>query len=652
MSESRFRFRRADRAPSGISLVREDNEQREQLARSVRRMRVSRSLLGLAWTAGPVTAIGLYGGYYIGFGQGPSRELLTYFISFTILSGLIALAAKIFWDSTWGYASEKAKLDVDEVIDKMGDLMLSVRNLSLESLDGDVRRRESAVHLLQRVDLAPGGVQFACSELTGDEEAGRLLAEIDNFRRAGLASRIEDYHAEHSHYFDQLIAELHKVSPQAAQMLQLRYQGDIAHLRHGIPRSEHFVERVLAAIEQDNLLLITMSDVESMLSLAFELINGREIPMLIFHYKGTWRLAAELDRMERKRSRYRIAQAASSNRVRALASWLVEIGAMDYEQVPDGTSVAVLVERVNNALDTLVQELDSLRIRYREEGDEELRGPLRELAETIATALRLYNLTHETYQRIGRAHVEFLSASESWNRMVSESRRGRRPLRFGADGHGVRILEKVVHLEEEERKEVCRHLARYMREQGLEAHESKGNFVHRKQEERPLTFDSARQLAVEVALALEPHVHLSYPEIQRGIGATHASYLGDLEPGMSAQEKRLMAEAAVRDVEEDMSRAAEQLALALVRHYRVTLTETACRFLYDTYGARESVLDILRQHQSHEEPPSMSLLSTRPVVVPRPRLRWYRSLVHARRLVGDDRFTPAWLERLQTPPDQ
>ena len=88
-------IRQRSQKKNGISLDREDSERLDQFARSVRRVRMSRSLLGLAWTAGPVTAIGLYGGYYIGFGQAPSSQQLVYFVSFTVLSGLIALAAKI-----------------------------------------------------------------------------------------------------------------------------------------------------------------------------------------------------------------------------------------------------------------------------------------------------------------------------------------------------------------------------------------------------------------------------------------------------------------------------------------------------------------------------------------------------------------------------
>jgi hypothetical protein len=636
-------LRRKQHDKPGISLNREDNERLDQFTRSVRRVRISKSLLGLAWTAGPVTAIGLYGGYYIGFGQAPSNQLLIYFISFTVLSGLIALVAKIVYDSTWGYATERAQRYVTEVTDKLGDLILSVRNLMVESTDGDARRREAALQLLQRVDLSPGAVANACEELTGDAELGPLLSSIDNFRRAGLYARIRDIHDEHGARIEQAINDLYQLTPQAADVLRQRYMGDIARLRHGTPRAEHFIARVLAAIEQDNLLLITMQDVESMLVLAFELINGREIPMLIFGYKGRWRLAARLDRMERKRSRYRIAQAAGSNRIRSLASWLVEVGLLAAEDVPEGVASTLLVERVTETLDRMAADLQAQAEAVRA-GDRSALAELRRNAGLMTGALRLYRHAHDSFRRTGELHAEFLLAAEDWSALMDNVRQDTEELKIGPRGHGVHIQEKVVRLDDEERKEVCQHLGRYMRREHLEAHETKNLFERRSEKDNPLTFDSARQLAIEVALALEPHIHLSYPEIQRGIGATRASYLGDLEPGMSAHEKKVLGEAAAQDVEEDMSEAAEHLAVALVRHYRVSLNDEACDFLRDTYGARQSVLDILSQHQQGDSA-SQSLLTVRPAMVPPAQLRWYRSLVLARRLVGNDTLPGSWLAR-------
>jgi hypothetical protein len=627
----RWRHGSADR--KGISLNREDTERLDQFTRSVRRVRISRSLLGLAWTAGPVTAIGLYGGYFIGYGQPPSSQQLVYFISFTVLSGLIALAAKVVYDSTWGYHNERSQKAVIEVIDKLGDLILSVRDLMINSLDGDARQREAALQLLQRVDLPPSGIATAVRQLTADDVFASLLADIDNFRRAGLSSRIRDMQQGSDELIERHSNNLRELSPAAVDMLRMRYHGDIATLRHGMPRSEHFIARVLAAIEQDNLLLITMQDVESMLVLAFELINGREIPMLIFDYRGRWRLAAALDRMERKRSRYRIAQAAGSSRIRSLASWLVEVNMMSYDEVPEGISSVLLIERVGLALDRLSDDLQALASAV-DAGAGERYEELRYTAVLMTDALRLYRHAHESFLRVGELHADFLQAADAWNSLMGQTQLATEELQIGPRGKGVHILEKVVRLEDEERKEVCEHLARYLRSQHLESHESKGLFERRSERDYPLTFESARQLAVEVALALEPHIHLSYPEIQRGIGATYASYLGDLEPGMSAQEKRVIGESVAQDVEEDMGEAAEHLAAALVRHYRVSLSDDASRFLRDAYGARQSVLDILSQHQSGEGV-AQSSLSVRPAAVPPAQRRWYRSLVLARRLVEE-----------------
>jgi hypothetical protein len=101
---------------------------------------------------------------------------------------------------------------------------------------------------------------------------------------------------------------------------------------------------------------------------------------------------------------------------------------------------------------------------------------------------------------------------------------------------------------------------------------------------------------------------------------------------MNAQEKRDLGEAVAQDVEQDMSQAAERLALALVRHYRVELTDEAREFLAQTYGARPEVLAMLAHNQADESSP-YCLLSVRPTVVPAPRMEWYRKLVKARRLL-------------------
>lgn len=622
---------------AGVWLNRHGRGRRHQLLHALRRTRASRQMLALLWTAGPVTVLGLYGGYYIGFGRPPATELLIYFISFTVLSGLIGIAAKIIYSSNRAPIEEQAAQDELEAIDKLGELVLAVRDLMVDSFEGDVRRREAAMQLLQRVELSPEGVAFACEELTGDAELGRALAKIDMLSRAGLHARVRDIQADSREHFERAIAQLQDVAPLAATRLHERFMAQAPKLLDGVPRSDFFVERVLAAVEADDPLLMTLADVEEMLVLVFELINGRELPILTFHYVGRWRLAEALDQLENRRSQFRVAQAAGSNRVRALASWLVEVEILSYAEVPDGLPAQPLIERVVDALNRLTQRVDAAHAAH---AAATAHPPFQAAAERVelehasgllTTALRLYKTAYQSFLQVGKAHADMLKASAGWNQLVERSAGPSPELRVGPGRRGLRIIEGVLALEPDQRTAVCQHLLAYLHGEHIEQRQ-RGHFARRATDMRPLTLDSARRLAVEIALALEPHILLSRPEIQRGVTATLASYLGDLEPGMSALAKRNLGEAMARDVQQDMSRAAEQLALALVKHYRVELTESASRFLQDNYGARPEILGILTQHLPSELP-ARSFLSARPAVLPAASLEWYRCLVRARRVL-------------------
>ena len=88
----------------------------------------------------------------------------------------------------------------------------------------------------------------------------------------------------------------------------------------------------------------------------------------------------------------------------------------------------------------------------------------------------------------------------------------------------------------------------------------------------------------------------------------------------------------VREIETALSRTAESLALALVRHYRVALEPEAMAFLQRQYGAREATLQMLTNvNLDRAETANVSYLSMAPPAVGTPHRQWYRALVRARR---------------------
>lgn len=614
-----------------VSLAREGNEQIQRLSEAVEKEPWSINFLQLIWTAGPVTVIGLYGGYYVGYGKAPPAQTLIYFISFTVLSGVLGLLAKVIYNMTRGQEREDAEENFRETIDKLADLILGVRDLIVDSQDGEARQREAALQLLRKVNLSAEGVAFACQELTGDAELARLLSRIDTYRRAGLYSRVKDLETSYRERIETALLYLQESSPEAASVLRERFQGKAPHLERGVPRDEHFIERTLAAIEEDNDLIMTLQDVEEMLILAFEMLCGREIPMLTFHYSGRWRLAKALDTLEDRRSRYRIAQARGSNRIRALASYLVDQDIASTEMLPSGLAAETLCERLDEVLTELAAQVHHLASQVRKGWLQEL-PELRRLSDILGASAKLYKSARTAYQQVGKAHAALLEASEEWNRLSQDLAIDSSRLHLGPGRRGLRIIERVTRLDSEQRLEISAQLAHYMRGEQVERR-GRRLFTRRNGSVRALTTESAKRLAIEIAVAMEPYIHLSRPMVQRGFESTNATYLGGLEPDMSASEKVALGMSMAKEVEQDLGPPAEHLAVVLVRHYQVALSEGAQEFLHSTYGARRKVLEVIGNY-SPGEARAVSFLSLRPPLVPKPRQEWYRALVRARQQLG------------------
>ncbi|SEI37635.1 hypothetical protein SAMN05421831_10171 [Allopseudospirillum japonicum] len=621
-----------------VSLEREGNAHIQRISEAVTTLPWSITLLQLLWTAGPVTLLSAYGGYFLGHGKPPSSQTLIYFVGYTVITGVIGIGAKIVYNMTQGRTREKAQQDVAQVMNALPDLILAVRDMIVATYEEEeVRKREAALQLLRKIDLSPESLELAVFELTSDLELARLLTRIDSYRRVGLFSRIKDLHAEYLDQVEKVLTELNEASPEGAALLRERFQGRAPNLKKGVVRDDGFIERILAASEEDNELLMTLPDVEEMLILALELINGRKIPMLIFNYRGRWKLAHALDELETARAHYRIARATGSSRLKVLATFLLENTQYYPDESLSGYQSERLLEASMQAMDRLGQHILNLCTAVRIGKTEKL-AELRQEADQLGTAIRLYKALRQAYQEIGRDHARLLKAAQEWDAIASRHKDATTRLKLGPGRLGLRIIEKQINLDDQEKIQVCQALARWLEEAGLELEQQERRFFVRESgKRRHFSIEMAKQLAVDIALILEPYIHLSRPEIQRALNTANAAYFGHLEPGMSVATKAALVNAMVKEVEQDLSRAAERLAVALVKHYRVELTEKAQNFLQETYGARPATLQLLANYaKSSSQQSLVSFLSSRPPAAAAVKRDWYLSLLRARQVA--DRF--------------
>lgn len=573
------------------------------------------------WTAGPVTTLGLIGGYYIGYGTMPSMQLLIYFVSFTVFSGVIGLVAKVVYDGTHGHLEEQSERDILDVTDKLGDLILVARDKVVQGYEGDARRREAAMQLLRRVDLTPYGVTIAFTDLTGNREIGEIMGQIFAYRRIGLQTKVRELYALHRPKIDEITAELNVSSPQAAKELKQWFTGNRSvRLKYGVPREKYFLQRIMSAIENSNLYLMTFRDVEEMMILAFELISGREIPTLIFDYSGRWKHATALDVLEQRRSKLRVAQARGGNRMRALAAYFVESGHATVDELPEGLEMNQLIGKITRRMDRLaVQVMNSAR-------DPHLSAKeLDKILVVMENCYDLYKMAHEGYKESGKRYREFLTALKQWEKVTAKAEGSSGKVIFGRGRRGIRIKEGVIGLNEEARLEVCRHLAWYFNKEDISNYSytlfssfnNKGAM-------------SARRLAIEIAVALEPHIRISKPEIQRNINATRAIYLGGLSPDMSAVQKEELGRRMSKEAESGLGLSAIRLAETLVYQYNVELTQDAINFLNYNYNAGRKTLERIAARKT-DSIGIRNTINEVPPAVSEPKNMWKKALQEIRK---------------------
>jgi hypothetical protein len=625
----RQRWNRSDKAAAAngtrVYLERRGADRVERIVQASIKPARWLMLLELAWTAGPVTVIAAVGAYYFGFGKALPEANLKFFIAYTVLTGVITLVARGVYLVVRGRRQTRAREDVLAVVDRLPDLIFAVRDVYLAGLDVETRQIEGARLMLRKVDLGPEWVGLAVSDLTGDVALGQVTEQIDIYRRAGMYSRIEDLREQHSDRIETAIARLSAQSEEIAELLSERCRGMSPNVKTGVPRSDHFIERILAAIEHDNDALMTLLDVEEILLLAFELLTGREIPMLSFEYQGDFQRQRATDQLESERGRYRMARARGSSRLLALATFLAENQYFESTISTAASNEAGMLERCRSAMNQMATELRRLS---HTSAATDRRGALRRLRRDLNKARSLYDATYEAFIEVGRVHASFLHGIERWERMVNEGEK-RTSLGTGRK-RGLRISESRIRLDSSQQVRLATRLAEYFRERGFDLRGRQVVYTDRSGNARPFGRDEAKRLAVELAVLLDKRIHITHHDVQRAIDASNSIFMGGFEPGLSALTKLGWAETTVKSIKPDLSGAAERLAMALVNYYHIELDPQSISDLAEKYNANRERLQLLARLRESAETHSVSYLSSRPLSIPEPNQQWRRATQRAK----------------------
>lgn len=576
----------------------------EKLANAIRKEHWLINIIGLAWTAGPLTYIALQVGYYLGYGKFASVELFIYFAAYTLIAGFSAVATRIIYNLTHTPKIENTKTDLLHLIDKLSNIIIAARNQLLTTYDPEERKIAAACYLLLNHDASEDAIHTAIYDLTDSLDLARAARRIESFRKFGLYSRIlEEYSAYHQDIID-TAEQLRATYPEAAQMFLNRMRGISPNVKLGNERVEGFIERVLIAGETNNNDLMTLHDVIEMLIFAFELINGRNIPLLEPKFSANENFIEAEKALDKARSEYRIARLQRNNRLKALAELLVSqnddesilnIHNMDEEAL--FTLINDSFTRYQTLLSTLIQEITSddytnLRIFQKHTETMTAAIPLyKTCIKKNTTVLKKLDILEKQRNRFTAAHKNYRS-STPWKITLHKNQH-----------KTVRIVEREITLHDDDKLDVIKSVQKLLDD--IEIKKSNRKAFRSTDDDnanKPFDSDDYKNLAIGIAMILNKHLDLTSPKVQFAIENSNSANLIALELGISAQTKAGWASAIINEIQKNMRKASHNLAETLVNKYGIPLNKQAITFFVERYGADEEKLKFIAKHGKTNQP--------------------------------------------------
>lgn len=572
---------------------------------AAKKERWGRSILKIAWTAGPVTYLALQGGYLIGYGKSAPNQVFIYFAGYTLVAGIFALIVRFLYNLTRGGEHDEDRRSLERLFDRLPDRIIEIRDLQLAALDPYGRKVLAAKYLLENPDAGADAVATALMDLTGDAKIAAQIRDVEVYRRFGLSLRAEEKSewlksALHDHG-----EELNAASQEVSRLVWQRASGSAPSKRIGRARTRGFIGRTLAANEQDNLNLMSLIDAEEICVLVYELISGRRFPQFQVRYYGNKAYTESARRLAHSRREYRSAVFVRNSRLRVLAEHLYagpkeKRGWLKSRRVGKGIrrvlaslpqirSARLLQETVVEAMNELVRSAAT--------------GGSRDEQRRVKLLKELYLQLRKASDKVERGYRQFKA---DWERYVTvmQKREQAGPVRLlhnGETGRGVRLQLRRIGLETKSTLPAARLIEEKLEEFTLE------------HEESLIKTNDQKELAVDLLQILDRFLPLGESQVQRAIESTNSAYLISLEKNMTVAAKQSWGLALVSEVDSPLREGIHETIRSLVEYDRLELREADFEELEKRFGADREYLAGLASAGRHSWSPEFDVPPPVPV---------------------------------------
>lgn len=258
----------------------------ERLSEAIKQESWAIKLIALAWAAGPVAMLTLFVSFWIANRSIPSVNLIIFIAAYTIIAGLISIVVSIVKRATGTAKQIDAERILSEVLGKLPDLLITIRNESLLQMTHEKRKIAAAIVLLQDPDATESTIQTALEDLTGSGEMGWMFRRLESYRKKGVFSRVDEYAEEVLKKFGNILEEVRNKSQYASMLLDARLAGSAPSKRFGQRRTPDFLPKLINLVEKGKFDAVDLSFAREMVKLLIEFFVDRRFTILNWHLEG------------------------------------------------------------------------------------------------------------------------------------------------------------------------------------------------------------------------------------------------------------------------------------------------------------------------------------------------------------------------------
>ncbi|AOX00613.1 hypothetical protein BJP34_15220 [Moorena producens PAL-8-15-08-1] len=551
-----------------------------QIASAIKQESWLFAFLKIAWTAGPVTFLGLYGGHYLGYGNPPSVENVIYFTAYTMIAGLIAIVVRIGKQAFYAPRVQEAEWQLLTVIDQLFELYFAARNTYIKSYPPEEQALVGAWWILRNGSASEDLLEEATFDITQDDVIARTMKRIESYRKQGIYCLIEKEYQAISDRLDQKLAHLHNNFPGIAELVNQRLQGKAPSLREGLKRPIGFLERTLTAANQESLDVMTFHDSLGILTLTIELLSGRVILVLDPVFKGRNDLKKAKEAFDSLLSDFELTRRMRNSRIYAL---ITNLNISDNQAIHSvlGITISQLEQLLINTLKSYVTSTPyaspkKIKKRYDE----------------IISLNKRLNSLHKKLLQVEQEYHKLWSSYGQELKLVSPQDKRLKNL-------ALILKEKTIFLSDKDKVSLAKDITTLLQDFLESKHSSPLKALLNHQQ---LDLSDYKKLSIELVNLLDHYLNISEPEEQIAIENSFEANLGAIEVGLAATTKAGSAALLVEEVQQARTQTAHRLVKRLIAYFNITLDDDIIDYLVRNYQADEEYLRSL-EHKPQEDLP-------------------------------------------------